>query len=352
MRKIYTLIFFSLLLGCQTEEDTQIINSVDGLNRESILTGNIKRLTQNPTTLDNFIDGSSKIKVEFPAELIINEEINFTLQSFESYFSLIEILEDTPQIDSIELVYPVVVSKIDYSQHVLNSANELAQLLENSEASSEVECLEFVFPLSVKFFDASNTFINTITLSNKAQFFNFLEEVDENNLFYEIIYPIDIDVEIASSQPVTISLNSNQELNDIYSDLSADCFEPLLYENNPSEAIPYNLNNFIAVISQNQFQVSQFIDEGEQDNSFSDFIFSFTNEDIESGSILVDNDTVGTWSAFLDDEIIVFDLSFNNSDFDDLEEDWDVLNFNENTINLIDESSDGDNSSLILNVIN
>lgn len=353
MKKIYLIILcLSMFLACQVEEDLEIINNSTALNGDSQLTDNLRRLTQNPTAFDNFIDGSSKIRVEFPAQLTINNEINFSLNSTEDYSSLIEILENTPARDMIALNFPFNVSTIDYRVETLNSSEELDQLLETAQESSEVNCVELSYPIDVQFFNASSTFVDTRIFVNEPQFFNFLDEVKSNNLFYQLDYPVGIFVDAGPDQQFETFVNSNDELTSIYQDLFESCFEPLLYNNNPSNNNPTNLEQFVQFITNGTFIISELIDEGEQDNTYNNLQFNFSLVGNFEGAIIVDQGTIGDWSAYIDDGVIIFDLSFEESFYDELEEDWDVLNYDETDLVLQDISSDGDTSSLTFSKVN
>jgi hypothetical protein len=353
MRNIYLLLMCLIFfLACQVEEDTQVINNDNGLNSGSVLTQNLLRLTQNPTAFDDFIDGSSKIRVEFPAQISINNNVDFSLNSEEDYTELINILENTTIQDDIVFIYPITVSSIDYSVETLNNASELNQLLQSLSESSEVNCLEIDYPLGIRFFDSSNAFVDSQTINNEAQFFNFLIEIDSNNLFYELEFPVNVNVDTGSGQQFQASVNSNEELISIYNQLPNSCFEPLLYDNTPSNNNPNNLEAFVEFITNGQFEISEFIDEGEIEDDYDDLIFSFTAESGFNGNIEVGQQIVGDWSAFLDDGVIVFELDFDDSFYEELEEDWDVVNFGENEIQLIDISSDGDTSTLVFSLVN
>jgi len=341
-----------LFWACQTEEDTQIINNANALNRDSPLTSNLKRVTQNPTTFDDFIDGSSKIHLELPALISINNDINFSLNTANDYSTLIETLEETPNQDSIDFIFPITVSTIDYAVETVSSNTELDQLLQSVTSSTEVNCIDLEYPLNIQFFDASNSFVDSQTINNDAQFFNFLVEVESNNLFFELQFPVTVSVDAGANQQFQTTVNSNSELNAIYSDLPESCFDPLLYDNEPSDSNPTSLEELVQFITNGNFEVSELIDEGEVDNTYEGLVFSFEPDDDFDGDILVEGDVVGTWSAYLDDDVIVFEMDFENSFYGELDEDWNVVSYDETNLNLVDISSDGDSSTLVFTKLN
>lgn len=338
--KIYFL-FLSLLLliSCQSEEDTQIVNDDNGLGASSALTSNLKRLTQNPTAFDNFIDNSSKIKVDFPFSVTVNNNFNIDLESNEDYQNLIGILESTVIQDTIALNFPLSVSTVNYSTQTFSSQPALTEFLQNLPASDEVNCVELSYPISLLFFDSSNTFIDSQTLFNRAQLFNFLNDLNQNGFFYQIDYPLEVVIEGNAE-----IINSNAEFNTAFNSLSSSCFEPLLYENEASETNPINLEDFIGFISDGDFIVTLLSDEdGENNTEFEGIVFNFNSNNL----ITVEQETVGEWSAFVEDETIIFDLDFDDSFYGELDDDWQVLSFDEETLTLIDISTDGDSTDLV-----
>ncbi|NBC56713.1 MAG: hypothetical protein GVY05_00275 [Bacteroidetes bacterium] len=353
MMKSYLLFFFLLMLiACQSEEDTEIVNNENGLSVNSALTQNLKRLTQNPTAFDNFIDNSSKISVDFPFEVTVNSTTNINLDNTTDYQNLIDVLEATPIEDEIDLNFPASVSTVNYNSQTINSESELSQFLQSLNASDEVNCVEIVFPISLQFFDLSNTFIDTQTINNRAQLFNFLEDLSQNGFFYQLEYPIEANVE-----GTTQLINSNDEFNITFNGLSSNCFEPLLFNNvaddDPGGGDPVNLNAFITFVTDGDFIVSGLTSDGEEIFDFTDYVFRFE----ENNSIIADDDdvdqdfeVVGQWTASVEDNVIIFDLDFDESDFGDMDDDWEVVSFDNGvTLSLIDTSSDGDTDELLLN---
>lgn len=351
IKNYFLFCFLFLLLACQSEEDIQVVNSDNGSSNNSALTSNLKRLTQNPTAFDNFIDNSSKIRVEFPFEVNVNSTTNVNLQNTADYQNLIDVLEATPIEDEVVLSFPVTVSTINYNSQTLNSEDELTQFLQNQNSSDEVNCVELVFPLSLQFFDLSNTFIDTQIINNRAQLFNFLNDLNQNNFFYQIDYPIEADV-----QGTAQFINSNAEFNITFNGLLSSCFEPLLFNNvsddDPGDNDP-NLNTFISFVTDGDFVVSFLSDEdGESNIEFSEYIFRFNTDNtitVEDGTAQV-FDEIGEWTAFIEENQIIFDLDFDDSDFGELDDDWEVVSFDDGvTLSLIDTSSDGDIDELVLN---
>lgn len=105
------------------------------------------------------------------------------------------------------------------------------------------------------------------------------------------------------------------------------------------------------------WRITSFIDSGENETSdFTGFNFSFNS----NGSLVATNGTdtlTGTWSVSEDsgssddDDDIDFDIFFpvpDTNDFEDLNDDWDIISYTSDKIELIDISGgDGDTDNLI-----
>lgn len=89
------------------------------------------------------------------------------------------------------------------------------------------------------------------------------------------------------------------------------------------------------------WRVTNFVDSGQNETSdFNGYDFTFS----ENGTVTATNGTTtynGTWSVTSDDSDVEFNLFFpvpDTDDFEDLNDDWDIVNYSDNIINLIDVS--------------
>ena len=111
-----------------------------------------------------------------------------------------------------------------------------------------------------------------------------------------------------------------------------------------------NTQQIIQVITTAQsgdWRITSFVDSGQDEtNNFSGYIFTFNS----NGSLVASNGNntqSGTWSVTNSsssssssndvDFNIFFNVS-NTSDFEDLNDDWDIVTYNDNRIELIDVS--------------
>ena len=112
-----------------------------------------------------------------------------------------------------------------------------------------------------------------------------------------------------------------------------------------------------SAVSNATWRITQFIDDGQDETSdFDGVIFTFN----ANGSIDVEDgmDTfTGTWTVELDDsdydddddlDELEFEISFSlSNDFDDLSEDWYVIEYSTNRLRLREDDDDDDDDDLL-----
>lgn len=103
-------------------------------------------------------------------------------------------------------------------------------------------------------------------------------------------------------------------------------------------------------IQEGNWKVTKFVDSGEDETyHFTSYTFTFDN----SGTITAINGSFsnnGTWSIKADDsdDDLDFNLFFSNvsNNFDELNDDWDILSNSKTKIELIDRDDDGNHDYL------
>ena len=341
MKHLYFFLTVLILSACQNEESFEQVEERSTISTQSELNDFVLRLTQNPTAFDDFIDGSNSLSLEFPFEVSLNSETNFTISDFADYQALIDEISLQPGSYILSIIFPAEVSFSNYESLVVQNESDFLAAISLSSGSSEINCLEYDYPLEVRTFDAQNSLTDNRVLQNKAQFHNLIKGLKNNNGFYELDYPISISVEGLKE-----SLSSNTDLINAIEGLDQSCFNPSLLNT------ATRLDEFIAFVSEGEFRITLFLDEDEDNetSTYQNFRFTFTT----GNSIIVENTETsetftGTWDAEIDEGELVFDLDFEENDLlDELDEDWIVSSFgNPNTLVLFDEDDDMEQSQLI-----
>lgn len=100
------------------------------------------------------------------------------------------------------------------------------------------------------------------------------------------------------------------------------------------------------------WRITNLVDSGEDETSdFNGYNFSFNTD----GSLVATNGSAtitGTWSVTRDDDDddVDFNISFpvpDSNDFDDLNEDWDIVSYSDTIINLIDIDDDSGDTDML-----
>lgn len=340
MKHFYFFLTLLLFCACQDEERFEQVEERTSISSQSEISDLILRLTQNPTAFDDFIDGTNALSLEFPFDVSLNSELDFTISDFTDYQTLIDEISTQPGTYSLSISFPTEVSFSNYETSVIQNESEYNAAINVASGSSEINCLEYEFPLEIKIFDAQNSLTNSRILQNKAQFHNLIRGLKENNGFYALDYPVSIAVNGLES-----SLLSNADLITAIESLDQSCFNPSLF-NTVSR-----LEEFIMFVTEGAFQITKFIDEDslDQTNSYQNFRFVFnTNNSITVEDTDIGETFSGAWEAEIDDGELIFDLDFEDNDIlEELDEDWIVNTFgNPDTIVLVDEDDDSDQSLL------
>jgi len=343
MRKFYLLFVLTMVLSsCQFEDDNLILDPNFTLDGSSALTSNIKNLTQNSTTFDNFIDGTSKVRVELPFDIIINDAIEFRLEETIDYQNLIDVLEATPIEDAIDLVFPLNVSGIDHITTNVDSKNSFESLLQELPESSQINCLNINYPITIQYYSALSTQIANESVFNDAQLFNFLNNLINEGIFYEFEYPI----EATTAEQNETLIYSNEEFATLYSDLPNFCIETAIYENNELLSNPDNPEEFSGFMTSGMFAINNFMIGNQGSIEFNTSSFTFNG----NGQIFDNEINVGTWQVFLSNDVLILDLQFNDETYTSLENEWYIMALSETGFDLSYVDETGTISQLTMSI--
>ena len=203
---------------------------------------------------------------------------------------------------------------------------------EDDDGFDEIDCVQFVFPITINVYDAGSQTPTSLTLTSNSDLFNFLDDLDSNDLI-EIKFPISF----INSSGQTISVTSNSQLEDLIEDAIDDCDD-----DSGSGGGGVVNPEFVPTLTTGTWRVTYFFDDNDQTSYFSGYIFTFnangTVTVVKAGTTLN-----GTWSTFIDSGVQKLLLSFDGESFDEIEEDWKLVEFNTTTIKLKDISG-GDGS--------
>ncbi len=320
---------FLVFSSCQKEESEFIDETdPDTITANSTLANLLVRSSQNPGDFDDLLDGSSCVSINLPVTVIANGqeviiENEDDIEIVEAIFNQFPNDEDT-----LELEFPILVTLANFTEVEVSSQQELDALIASCENDIEdtISCVEFVYPLTFFTFNSNNEQTNTVTINSSFELYNFLDDLDDDD-FVSLQFPISV---IVNGEEVVV--NSNQELVTILA--NADC---------GSNDDPVDVTAFEENLTTGVWYVTYFFDDFDETSDFAGYEFTF-NTDNTAQATNGSNNVNGTWNL-TSGSTPDLDLFFGENDpFDELDEDWDIIEANENKIRLKDISG-GDGST-------
>ncbi|MGJ8549795.1 hypothetical protein [Winogradskyella wichelsiae] len=215
--RILLYFFFALfcLTSCQDEiHEVENPTEQETIVPDSALSNLMSNMAANFSTVDDILDGTSCFTIELPVTVIVDGstiviESEIDLEQLEQLHGDFTVNEE-----NIDLVYPVTVIFIDYSEILIENEDQLLELInECSDNQYEyIECVDFIYPLSFSVFDSEFSLIEAVVVNNDEALHNFLNDLEEENntLIVSLYYPINL--EYANGE--TIEVNNNEELSD------------------------------------------------------------------------------------------------------------------------------------------
>ena len=110
----------------------------------------------------------------------------------------------------------------------------------------------------------------------------------------------------------------------------------------------FDNSNLDATLTNGEREITYFFDEREETSDYRDFTFAFLEND-DATATINGVSTNGWWKTNGDDGTLELELYFGeDSPLDELDEDWDVIEFNSSLISLFNVSGgDGSIDSLV-----
>jgi hypothetical protein len=321
--------------GCQ-EEITEIIepSEQDAFNASSTVADLINRTSLNDGSEDNIVDGSSCTQLALPITVQVNG-LELTLDSKEDFNTVEHIIDQFDDDDDIiKILFPITVILADHSELKLNNEDDFEDLVDQCTedgSDDDIECVDFKFPLEISVYDSENQISDVITIDNDKEMHDFIDELDEEDVA-GFVFPITV----VLSDGTEMQVSDNDALEDILENAINDCDEDDDNDHNDDDVDNTELKN---VLMDGQWEISYFFDEEDETDDYSGYTFTFLDGGVakaQKGDMI----TNGSWYANGDDGTLELQLDFGSSSpLDELEDDWDVIKYDENQIDLGDDDS-------------
>lgn len=340
------IVFLMIFMGCQ-KEVIEVINPPpkDVITAQSAVVDLIKKTTLKDGSFDNILDRASCTSVMLPVTVIVDSMV-IEIDSVED-FEIIEAIYDEFASDTDELffIFPIHIILADHSELTINNEDQLEDIIKDcieDGADDDIECVDFVYPIIARVFDTNNQLAEVITISNDKQWYEFLSALND-----ETLVGIGFPISLALFDGTELSAADNDELETILEANGITCDEDddNDFDDDDDPADPA----LAAVLLNGEWRINSFVRNSiDETTDFAGFAFTF----IANGTAEADNGITqisGTWEIQTEDdggrELI---LQFGGSDpFVWLEDDWDVKEFNDSMISLMDEDTPAGSNRLL-----
>ena len=321
------ILSFLFLGSCQEEENTIVQDTTQNLNVASPTSKFLARAAQNNTSVDNVMDGTSVFRVKLPVSINLND-VDLTVATEADYDEVADLRNASGSDDDVvTYVYPITVSLRNFEEITVNNLTQLNTIITQNEDLSDISCVTILYPITINEYDSANQLADILTINSDSQLINYLLNLN-SGVFYSINYPISV----INPNNQTVVINSNVELRDVIESAIGQCGS-----NSGST------DDFIDVLTSGNWRISYY-HEGDDDETivYNGYVFTFnTNNTI---TITKNSSTfTGTWLFYEEDGVDIVEIDFEDDPLDDLDDDWELLEFSTTLIQLKEE---GDNEYL------
>ena len=292
------LAMFLSMTSCRSEDDLSIDPPVEEtIEPNSTIAFLMSNVVINDGSSDNIIDNANCLSVQLPATVTVNG-IQITINDDDGYQDIEDIIDlFDDDIDSVIISYPITVILTDFSTVVVNSDSELAALTANcsgeNEDDDDIECIDFQYPITASIFDENNDLINSITINNDNDMYDFIDDLDE----YAAV-TINFPITVIFADGMTQVINSIQELESAIESADNSCDEDDDNDFDDDDCDNCTTNDLDTVFADCSEWTVDKLERNDDDleDNYVGYIFSFASD----GTIAVVqgiNNFNGTWMA-------------------------------------------------------
>lgn len=231
-----TILFVALMFFSCRKEDIQLIQAPDDqvLVANSELANLMQQTVMNDGSFDNIIDRANCFNIKLPITVKANG-VQIIINS-EDDLNDVEFVFDTSDddADELEINFPVTIVFNDFKEVVVENLNQLYTYSNRcngeNESDLDIECLDFEYPIRASIFNSSNELIDVINVVNDYQLYDFLENIDQNDIV-SMEFPIKVEL----FDDTELSVNNLDELKSLIQTYYNACDEDDDYDYNDDD---------------------------------------------------------------------------------------------------------------------
>ena len=344
---LFTILLF-IFTGCQEEsEEITLPPSEKVIMPNSAIADYIRHIALNDGSSDNIVDHASCAALVFPVTVLVNGQ-EIQISSADDLKTVEGILDEfETDHDTLSIIFPVTITLPGHTQLMISNADEfedIAQQCTEGGHDVDIECINFKYPLSLSVYDSQNQVSGLITINNDAELFAFFDTLEEGH-FAGFKFPVTVIV--TGGEEMTV--NDNHLLEDIIEGHMDDCDEDDDNDHNDDDADDTGL---IAALLGGDWKITHYFSGTDETESFADFIITFHDDSTTLASNGVSS-VEGEWETNGDDGTLMLELELGEeSPFDTMLDNWDVLEFNSSLIQLKNvNTEDGSETTMTLEKI-
>jgi len=217
------LAIFLLFSACRTEDEEIITPS-----EQQLLTANsnaadlITRVSTNDGSNDNILDNANCLSIQLPVTVVI-DNLEIIINSEEDFDTIEDIFDEFgDDIDELDFIFPITIILSDFTEIVINDQSELETLIEEcsgeNETDEDIECIDFQYPITYSIFDQNNELIDTVTIANDEEHYEFIENLDDTDIV-SINFPLTLVLSNGNTVTITNILELEEVIEDAIDDL-------------------------------------------------------------------------------------------------------------------------------------
>ncbi len=343
--KYFLELLFAMTLFSACQQEYIKISEPDKkitINPSDTITDLIRRVTLKDGSFDNIIDRCSAISIKFPYAIEIDDQ----LVQINSQDDFDTVLLDYSLIhNDFELLFPVTILYSDYTESTLLNEDELKalQVQYNTNLNdADIECLDFVYPIDLCIFNTVFQNANCLSVNNDFELYSQFSNL--NDLVVELEYPI----QVKTSDNFLISIHDNIELEDQISSYINSCDEndevEFKEEIDSTDSIDEEISDTL-LLAAGEWKITSFTGETEDTLLISPYRIKF-NLDFTIDAANGTETIVGNWELRILDgrKMLVIAFDIEDSPLDWLNEEWEILELNAETMEL---QTDSDTEGII-----
>jgi len=187
---------------------------------------------------------------------------------------------------------------------------------------------------------------DVLTITSDKQLYDFVDDLDD-----DLIAAFNFPIVMILSDSSELVINNQDQLEKALENAIDDCDEDddsyNYYDDDDEEdgddEEEVNDQEFVATLIQSKWIITSFIEENDTlTRAFEGYIFTF----LDTGEAQAEKDSeviVGSWKTSGDEDTLELELNFGEDEpFDEMNEDWYVLDYTEVRIRLGEEDDDSD----------